>query len=43
MYPDMNFIGVDIKGNRLYIGAKKCLDNKQTNAAFLRYTNSTIA
>lgn len=33
---DKNFIGVDIKGNRIYIGAKKCLDEKITNAAFLR-------
>lgn len=35
-YPDKNFIGIDIKGNRMYIGAKKCLDEKITNAAFLR-------
>jgi tRNA (guanine-N7-)-methyltransferase len=36
MYPQRNFLGVDMKGNRLYIGAKKCLDNNITNAAFLR-------
>lgn len=36
MVPHQNFIGVDIKGNRIYIGAKKCLDEKLTNAAFLR-------
>lgn len=36
LYPSVNFIGVDIKGNRMYIGAKKCLENKLTNAAFLR-------
>ncbi len=36
LYPNKNFIGVDIKGNRMYIGAKKALDNKLTNAAFLR-------
>ena len=35
-YPDKNFIGVDIKGNRMYIGAKKCIDEKLINAAFLR-------
>ncbi len=35
-YPDKNFIGVDIKGNRMYIGAKKCLDENLSNAAFLR-------
>jgi len=36
LYPEKNFIGVDIKGNRMYIGAKKCLDEKLSNAAFLR-------
>ncbi len=36
LYPNKNFIGVDIKGNRIYIGAKKCLINNLTNAAFLR-------
>ncbi len=36
LHPTQNFIGVDIKGNRMYIGAKKTLDNKLTNAAFLR-------
>jgi len=36
MYPDRNFIGVDLKGNRLYIGAKYCLQNNIKNTAFLR-------
>jgi tRNA (guanine-N7-)-methyltransferase len=36
MFPEKNFIGVDIKGNRIYIGAKKSLELKLTNAAFLR-------
>lgn len=36
LHPDKNFIGIDIKGNRMYIGAKKCLDEKLSNAAFLR-------
>ena len=36
LYPQKNFIGVDIKGNRIYIGAKKCLDGEINNAAFLR-------
>ena len=36
LFPEKNFIGVDVKGNRMYIGAKKCLDEKITNAAFLR-------
>jgi tRNA (guanine-N7-)-methyltransferase len=36
LFPAKNFVGVDIKGNRLWAGAKFALDNKITNAAFLR-------
>ena len=36
LFPQQNFIGIDIKGNRMYIGAKKCLTEKISNAAFLR-------
>ena len=36
MYPQRNFLGIDLKGNRIYIGAKKCLQENITNAAFLR-------
>ena len=36
LYPGQNFIGIDIKGNRMYIGAKKAMDNALVNAAFLR-------
>jgi tRNA (guanine-N7-)-methyltransferase len=36
LFADTNFIGVDIKGNRIHAGAKKCLDEKMANAAFLR-------
>jgi len=32
----MNFIGVDIKGARIWNGAKKALDNNINNAGFLR-------
>jgi tRNA (guanine-N7-)-methyltransferase len=35
-YPQKNFIGVDIKGNRIWRGAKTVLENKIDNAAFLR-------
>jgi tRNA (guanine-N7-)-methyltransferase len=35
-YPGRNFIGVDLKGNRLYTGAKTCLAEGISNAAFLR-------
>ena len=36
MYPQRNFLGIDLKGNRIYIGAKKCLQENIANAAFLR-------
>jgi tRNA (guanine-N7-)-methyltransferase len=36
LYPGTNYIGVDVKGNRIYIGAKKCLTLQLNNAAFLR-------
>jgi len=35
-YPNKNFIGCDIKGNRIFIGAKDALDKKLENVAFLR-------
>ncbi len=35
-YPGKNFIGVDIKGNRIWRGAKTALDEHIANAAFLR-------
>ncbi len=36
LHANKNFVGVDIKGNRMFIGAKKVLDNHLMNAAFLR-------
>ncbi len=36
LFPESNHIGIDIKGNRMYIGAKKCLEDELKNAAFLR-------
>lgn len=36
MHPQENFLGVDIKGNRIWRGAKTALDNGLKNAAFLR-------
>jgi tRNA (guanine-N7-)-methyltransferase len=36
MYPNKNFIAVDVKGNRMYIGAKAALEQNLTNAGFLR-------
>jgi tRNA (guanine-N7-)-methyltransferase len=36
IHPEKNFIGVDLKGNRIYSGALECLRNNLGNAAFLR-------
>jgi tRNA (guanine-N7-)-methyltransferase len=36
LYPQKNFIGVDIKGNRLWVGAKFALKNNLGNVVFLR-------
>lgn len=35
-FPDRNFIGVDVKGNRIWKGAKRALEENIGNAAFLR-------
>ena len=35
-YPERNFLGVDIKGARIWQGARKALQEKLTNVAFLR-------
>ncbi|HEY8387915.1 MAG TPA: tRNA (guanosine(46)-N7)-methyltransferase TrmB [Parasegetibacter sp.] len=43
MYTDRNFIGVDLKGNRIWVGAKKALKDKLKNAAFLRTHIDMIA
>jgi tRNA (guanine-N7-)-methyltransferase len=36
LYPERNFIGIDIKGNRIWKGAKTALDEGLKNIAFLR-------
>lgn len=36
LYPAKNFIGVDLKGNRLWVGAKKAITHYLKNVAFLR-------
>jgi len=35
-YPERNFIGVDLKGSRLWHGARHALDHQINNVAFLR-------
>ena len=41
LYPNMNFIGVDIKGARMWTGATQAIHEGQKNVAFLR-TNIEI-
>ncbi|RYF98916.1 MAG: tRNA (guanosine(46)-N7)-methyltransferase TrmB [Chitinophagaceae bacterium] len=36
MYRNRNFIGIDLKGNRIWVGAKKALDEGLPNVAFIR-------
>lgn len=36
MYPDKNFIGVDIKGARIWQGANQAIEKNLSNVAFLR-------
>lgn len=35
-YPLKNFIGMDIKGSRMFVGAKEAIEQELTNVAFLR-------
>jgi len=35
-FPDKNFVGVDIKGARMYVGATQAIEENLHNAAFLR-------
>ncbi len=41
LFPEVNFIGVDIKGARMWTGAKQALEEQLANVAFLR-TNIEI-
>ena len=36
LFPELNFIGIDIKGARIWRGAKTALDEKLINVRFLR-------
>jgi tRNA (guanine-N7-)-methyltransferase len=35
-YPDKNFIGIDIKGARMWVGARKAIEMGMSNVVFLR-------
>lgn len=43
MYPGQNFIGIDLKGNRIWVGAKKALQQNLNNVAFLRIQIDQVA
>ena len=43
LYPERNFLGVDLKGNRIWVGAKKALNEKLVNVGFLRTHIDRIA
>lgn len=36
VYPDKNFVGVDVKGDRLAVGSSQAIGNQLLNVAFLR-------
>ena len=42
-FKDRNFIGVDIKGARMWTGAKQSVEEGMTNVAFLRTNIELIA
>ncbi|MDW8420039.1 MAG: tRNA (guanosine(46)-N7)-methyltransferase TrmB, partial [Chitinophagales bacterium] len=42
LYPNVNFVGVDIKGARIYTGARYALENSLRNAAFARFRIENI-
>jgi len=42
-YPDRNFIGVDVKGARIWRGAKNAVDKNLSNVAFLRTKIESLA
>ncbi len=40
--PNINYIGIDRKGNRMWHGAKWCIENKVPNVRFMRATIDLI-
>ena len=43
IYPSRNFIGIDLKGNRIWVGAKKALKENLNNIAFVRTQIDLVA
>ncbi|MEG0340333.1 MAG: tRNA (guanosine(46)-N7)-methyltransferase TrmB [Oscillospiraceae bacterium] len=42
-YPERNFIGIDVKGARMWTGAKQAVESNLTNVAFIRTNIELIA
>jgi tRNA (guanine-N7-)-methyltransferase len=36
LFPEKNFLGLDLKGNRIWVGARKALEEGLTNVSFVR-------
>jgi tRNA (guanine-N7-)-methyltransferase len=36
LFPERNFVGIDVKASRMWKGAKHAIDNKLSNVAFIR-------
>ena len=36
LYPQRNFLGIDLKGNRIWVGSKKALNEGLKNFVFVR-------
>ena len=43
MYPERNFIGIDVKGNRLWVGARTAIKENLANVFFMRTQIDRIA
>lgn len=43
LYPHQQFIGLDIKGDRMWVGAKQAINEGLKNAAFLRIPIESLA
>ncbi len=41
-YPENNYVGIDIKGDRMAVGAKICVERKLDNAVFIRTSIENI-
>lgn len=43
LHKENNHIGIDVKGNRIWVGSKRCIKEGITNAAFVRTQIDTVA